>query len=139
MQQIPSAVFGAILALEKSSQATSLKPTHRNLLKLRASQINGCSYCIDLHVTEAIAAGETHRRIHGLTAWRESPFFTPEEKVLLALTEEVTLITGRVSDQVWKDALGLWGEAYLAEVLLALLTINTWNRFAISLEMAPAS
>ena len=127
--RVEPAVFKAMLGLDGSSRTTGLNPVHRYLLQIRASQINGCAYCIDNHVNEAIAAGETHRRLHGLAAWKESSFFTDEEKTLLSLTEEVTLIQVRVSDTVWNKAQNLWNEAYLAQVLLAIITVNAWNEW----------
>jgi AhpD family alkylhydroperoxidase len=123
--------FGAYLA------GTTLQPLHKELIRIRASQINGCSYCIDLHTRDARKLGETEQRLYALTAWRETPFFTEEEKAILALTEEVTLISNRVSDTTYTFALSALGEAYTAEVIMAIIIINAYNRIGVTTGMAP--
>ncbi|HEY4198892.1 MAG TPA: carboxymuconolactone decarboxylase family protein [Mucilaginibacter sp.] len=131
--------YSAILGLEKFIESTSLTNTHKNLIKIRASQINGCAFCIDMHTKEARRAGETEQRIFALNAWRDTPFFTEEEKAILALTEEVTLISNHVKDETYQRAAGLFDEAYLAQVILAIITINAWNRIGITTLLVPAS
>lgn len=129
--------YKVMLAFEKYLNGTSLSEVHKNLIRIRASQINNCSYCMDMHTQEAREAGESERRIYALTAWRETPFFTAEEQAILALTEEVTLITGRVSDVTYANAVSLLGEKYVAEAIFAIITINGWNRIGVATNMAP--
>jgi AhpD family alkylhydroperoxidase len=137
LRRVDPAAYQAMGALETYGKAAGLNPVLRNLLKIRASQINGCAYCVDLHIREALEAGENPRRLHTVVVWKESPFFTEEEKALLALTEEVTLIQGRVSDRTWAEALEFWDEKTLAAILMAIITINAWNRIGVATEMAP--
>lgn len=130
--------YRAILGLEKFIESTPLTRTHKDLIKIRASQINGCAFCIDMHTKEARKAGETEQRIYALNAWRDAPFFTEEEQAILALTEEVTLISNHVKDVTYEVAAALLGESYLAQVILAIITINAWNRIGIATNLVPA-
>ena len=130
--------YGIMFKFEEFLSKTAIPARLINLLKIRASQINKCSFCIELHSSEALAAGESAKRIFALSAWKESPYFSEEEKVVLALTEEVTLISDHgVSDEVYGDALRLFGEQYVAQLILATNTINSWNRIAISTRLMP--
>jgi AhpD family alkylhydroperoxidase len=112
------------------------------LVKLRASIINGCAYCTDMHGSHAVADGEPIRRVLGVAAWQDGPFFTPRERAALALTDAVTLLApgGRagdaVPDTVWEEALAHWSEREVADLVLAIATINVWNRIAVSTQMA---
>src|SRR3984957_16203358 len=108
------------------------------LIKIRASQINGCAFCIDMHTRDARAAGETEQRIYALNAWRDTSYFTPEERAILALTEEVTLIGNHVSDATYQEAARLFDEVYLAQIIMTIVLINCWNRVAITTGMQPA-
>ena len=130
--------YRAILGLEKYIESTGLTTIHKNLIKIRASQINGCAFCIDMHTKEARAAGESEQRIYALNAWRETPFFTEEERAVLAIAEEVTLIQNHVSDWTYNNAINLLGEKYVAQVILAAITINAWNRIGIATNLMPA-
>ena len=130
--------YKAILGLEKFIESTPLTRTHKDLIKIRSSQINGCAFCIDMHTKDARKAGETEQRIYALNAWRETPFFSEEERAILALTEEVTLISQHVKDETYAQAAKVLEETYLAQVILAIITINAWNRIAISSGMEPA-
>ena len=130
--------FKAMLAFDKYLGTTELTTKHRDLIKIRASQLNGCSYCIDIHTKDAREAGESEQRIYALSCWQETPFFTPEERAVLALTEEVTLITHRLSDATYTNALHVLGEKYTAQVIMAVIGINSWNRIGVALNMAPA-
>lgn len=130
--------YKAILGLEMFIESTPLTKVHKDLIKIRASQINGCAFCIDMHTKEARKAGETEQRIYGLNAWRDTPFYTEEERAILALTEEVTLISNHVNDETYKAAEALLGETYLAQVILAIITINAWNRIGITTLLVPA-
>jgi AhpD family alkylhydroperoxidase len=132
---IPNAApeaYQALMNLEKYISTTSLTTTHKELLKIRASQVNGCAFCINMHTADARKYGETEQRIYLLSAWREADVFTEEEKAILALTEEVTLISNHVSDEVYQNAARLFDKKYLAELILAIITINAWNRLAIT-------
>lgn len=105
----------------------------REIIKIRASQINGCAYCIDMHTQEALSLGETDRRIFAISAWKESPLFTDEEKAVLQLTEEVTLISkDGVSDDTYNNVLKIYGERILAQIIMQIIMINSWNRIAVS-------
>ena len=129
--------YKAILGLEKFIESTPLTRTHKDLIKIRSSQINGCAFCIDMHTKDARKAGETEQRIYALNAWRETPFFSEEEKAILALTEEVTLISRHVKDETYAQAAKVLEETYLAQVILAIITINAWNRIGIATNLMP--
>jgi AhpD family alkylhydroperoxidase len=129
--------YRAILGLEKYIESTSLTRTHKDLIKIRSSQINGCAFCIDMHTREARKAGETEQRIYALNAWSGTPFFSEEERAILALTEEVTLISNHVSDETYEQAAKLLEENYLAQVIMAIITINVWNRIGIATNLIP--
>jgi AhpD family alkylhydroperoxidase len=129
--------YKAVLGLEKFIESTPLTRTHKDLIKIRASQINGCAFCIDMHTKEARKAGEIEQRIYVLNAWRDSPFFSEEERAILALTEEVTLISNHVTDETYRQAAKVLDETYLAQVILAIITINVWNRIGIVTNLMP--
>ncbi|MBO9204301.1 MULTISPECIES: carboxymuconolactone decarboxylase family protein [Niastella] len=138
IDQVEPAGYKAILGLEKFIESTPLTKVHKDLIKIRASQINGCAFCIDMHTKEARKAGETEQRIYALNAWRDAPFYTDEEKAILALTEEVTLIShNQVSNATYEQAARLFGEAYLAQIILSIITINVWNRIGITTKLIP--
>ncbi|MGN6400577.1 MAG: carboxymuconolactone decarboxylase family protein [Flavisolibacter sp.] len=130
--------YKAMYALEGYMAATELGKTHKELVKIRASQINGCAYCIDMHTKEALKNGETTQRIFLLDAWRETDLFTDQEKVLLAMTEEITLIHNHgLSDETYKRAEQVFDKNYIAQIIMAVVTINAWNRIAISTRLEP--
>ncbi len=135
--KVDPAAYTAILALEKYLSQSVLERRHKHLIKLRASQINGCSYCVDMHVREALTDGEDARRLHAVVVWRETPFFDDKERAILALTEEVTLIHNRVSDETYDTAARVLGDEYLAATLMAIITINAWTRVGVATEMMP--
>jgi AhpD family alkylhydroperoxidase len=137
IKEIEPAGYKAMLAFEKYLESLPLTAVHKDLIKIRASQINNCSYCIDMHTTDARKAGESEHRIYALTAWRETPFFTADEQNVLALTEEVSLITHRVSDKTYQDAVKILGEKYVAQVIMAAIGINAWNRIGVATNMMP--
>jgi AhpD family alkylhydroperoxidase len=107
------------------------------LVKIRASQINGCAYCIDMHTKDARAAGETEQRIYALNAWRETPFFSERERAALAWTEAVTRIGEGVTDALFAEVSGQFSEKELADLTWAVAAINAWNRIAISFRSVP--
>jgi AhpD family alkylhydroperoxidase len=128
----------AMFRLEHAVRASGLDPKMLELIKTRASQLNGCAYCIDMHTKDARAAGETEQRIYALDAWRETPFYSEKERAALALTEAVTLIReGHVPDAVFEEARGQFSEAEILNLTLAIATINLWNRLAITLRSVP--
>lgn len=135
MQKTAPEAYNALLGLEKYIASTSLKPLHKELIKIRASQINGCAYCIYMHTAEARKLGETEQRIYLISAWRETDFYSEEEKAILALTEEVTLIANHVKDETYANAARFFDEKYLAEIIMMIITINAWNRMAITTGM----
>ncbi|SDM59846.1 carboxymuconolactone decarboxylase family protein [Pedobacter antarcticus] len=137
IDQVEQAGYKAILGLEKFIESTPLTRIHKDLIKIRASQVNGCAFCIDMHTRDARNSGETEQRIYSPNAWRDTPFFTDEERAILALTEEVTLISNHVKDKTYQNVLDLLGECYLAQVILAIITINAWNRIGIATQLMP--
>jgi len=130
-----------MLALESYVQNSSgIDRRLLGLVKIRASQINGCAFCIDMHTKEARAAGETEQRIYALDAWRETPFFTERERAALAWTEAVTLVSqGHVPDEVFQEAKRSFTDEQLANLTLAIVTINGWNRLSIAFRAVPGS
>lgn len=125
--------FEAMFAFEGYVKSTPLTFTHRELIKIRASQINGCAYCIEMHTADARKHGETESRIYALSAWRESPVFSDEERALLALTEEVTLIANKgLSDDTYEEMQKYFDDVTIAQVIMQVISINAWNRIAIS-------
>ncbi|WP_029145618.1 carboxymuconolactone decarboxylase family protein [Microbacterium luticocti] len=131
--------FRAVLGLEKAVHTGPVDDRLITLVKLRASQINGCAYCMNMHAGEARAAGESNRRLDVLRAWREvDDLYSERERAALALTEEVTLIShGGVSDEVWDAASAVFDATEMAQLLTAIATINVWNRLAISTHQQP--
>ena len=131
---IPEAMK-AMLDLAKAAAKGGASKRLLDLINLRASQINGCGYCVDMHARDLKAGGETDERLWGLAAWRESPLFTEAERAALALTEAVTRIADRpdaVSDEVWADARRCYDERELAGILLEIAAINAWNRMNVA-------
>jgi AhpD family alkylhydroperoxidase len=128
----------AMLALEKYIANCGLDHKFVHLLKLRASQINGCAFCIDMHSLDARAAGETEQRLYALDAWRETPFFTDRERAGLAWVEAVTLVSQtHVPDSVYDEARRHFSEQEIVDLTYITATINAWNRIAVSLRAVP--
>ncbi len=128
--------FQAMFGLEKYLGAVDLDPRLKELIKIRASQINGCAYCIQMHTEQARKQGETEQRIYALSAWKESPLFTEKERAVLALTEEVTEIRKvGLSSAAYGKALEALGENGLAQALMQIVAINAWNRMAVATHM----
>ena len=129
--------FHAVLQLEQYVRK-AVDPKVLELVKLRASMLNGCAFCVDMHSQDALANGESSRRLFAVAAWREAPFFTARERAALALTDEVTRLgEAGVTDQTWEEARKVWSEEEIAHLLLAIATINVWNRLAVATRMAP--
>lgn len=128
--------YKAMMGLEKFLASTALNPIHKELIKIRASQINGCAYCINMHTRDARKMGESEQRIYLLNAWRETQLYSEEEQAILAMTEEITLIQNHLSKATYDNARRLFDEEYIAAIIMMITTINAWNRIAISTEMA---
>ena len=125
--------YKAMLGMEQYIRNTNLPKILCELIKIRASQINGCAYCIDMHSREAMQIGETARRIFALSAWKESPLFSEEERAALQLTEEVTLISKNgVNDDTYETAIKFFDEKTVAQIIMQIIIINSWNRIAVS-------
>jgi AhpD family alkylhydroperoxidase len=123
----------AMLGLQSYVNSSSLEHPLLELVKMRASQINGCAYCLDMHSKDARAAGETEQRLYGLDAWREAPYYSDRERAALEWTESLTLIgDGHVPDDVYEAAREHFSETELIDLALAVVTINGWNRLSIA-------
>src|SRR3954453_22428399 len=128
-----SGVMKAMSGLEEPLRNSGLEPALRELVKTRASQINGCAYCIDMHTKDARAQGETEQRLYALSAWRETPFYTDRERAALEWTEQLTLIAEKgVPDELFAGMREHFSEEELIALTLAVVQINGWNRLAIS-------
>jgi AhpD family alkylhydroperoxidase len=126
-------------ALVTLGNEVKLDPRLRELVNLRASILNGCAYCIDVHTKTARRAGESERRLHAIAAWHEAPFFDDRERAALALTDAVTLIADHhVPREVWEEARSQFPAEELAQLVWAITVINAWKRIAITTRMAPA-
>jgi AhpD family alkylhydroperoxidase len=130
---IGSGLGRALLALSRESEQSGLERGLLHLVKIRASQINGCAYCIDMHTKDARLAGETEQRIYALNAWRETPFFTDRERAALEWTEAVTRVADtHVPDEIHARVAAQFEEAELVALTFAVIVINSWNRLAVS-------
>lgn len=130
----------AMLGLEKYVHGSGLEVKLYELVKTRASQINGCAYCLDMHTKDARKAGETEQRLYALPAWRETPFYTDRERAALEWTEALTLIsTNHVSDELYAEVSKHFTEQELVALTMAIVAINGWNRLAISFRTEPGS
>ena len=130
--------YRAMAALNRYVEDCGLEPLLLELVKMRASQINGCAYCLDMHSKDARALGETEQRLYALNAWRETPFYSQRERAALLWTEEVTLISqGHVPDAVYEEVRQHFSERELVDLTLAVITINGWNRLAIGFRSQP--
>ena len=136
------AAYKAMIALDSRVHAGPLPAELTELVKLRASQINGCAYCVDGHSADAAKAGASPARIAAVAAWEEGPFFTPAERAALALTESMTRLSEgspRVPDQVWDRAARHFDQETLAQLVMLIATINAWNRIGVGTRMVPES
>ncbi len=130
----------ALSGLEAYVRASGLEAELLHLIKTRASQLNGCAYCIDMHTKDARAGGETEQRLYALPAWRETPFYTDRERAALAWTEAVTLVSqGPVPDDLYAEVRAHFSEKALVDLTLAIIAINGWNRLSISFHTVPGT
>lgn len=128
----PAGIHG-MLSMSKTIHESGLEPRLLHLIFTRASQLNGCAYCLDMHTKDARSLGETEQRLYGLPAWREAPYYTGRERAALAWTEEITNIQqGHAPDDVYEAAHREFGDADLVKLTLAITQINAWNRIAIA-------
>jgi len=132
--------YRAMHGLEDYVHSTGIEQSLLELVKMRASQINGCAYCLDMHSKDARAEGETEQRLYALSAWHETPFFTDRERAALAWTEALTLVgQTHVPDDVYELARKHFGEKELVDLTIAIIAINGWNRLAVSFRTVPGS
>jgi AhpD family alkylhydroperoxidase len=135
---VASGMGKMMLGLQKEVEESGLEPGLLDLVKMRASQVNGCAYCIDMHWKDARARGENEQRLYGLDAWRESPYYTPRERAALAWTEALTLVhETHAPDDVFQELARHFKEAEIVALTFAVVAINGWNRLSIGLR-APA-
>ena len=133
-------LYRAMLRLDGAVAKTSLDKDLLNLIQLRASQINRCVYCIDLHTTDARAAGESEQRLHAVGAWPEAPYYTERERAGLALTEHISLLSERgVPDELWEQVGEHFTPEERSELVFAATVINAWNRLAVTTRMVPGT
>jgi AhpD family alkylhydroperoxidase len=136
--KVSPAAYQAVAALQSYVDQSGLDPKLRDLVKIRASQINGCAFCIAMHTREARKHGETEERIYLLDAWRETPLYTPKERAALEWTEAVTLLSeGHVPDEVFDRVRKQFSEKELVDLTAATVAINTWNRLSIAFRVPP--
>ncbi|MHA6481407.1 carboxymuconolactone decarboxylase family protein [Paenibacillus sp. strain BS8-2] len=138
LNEVNPTAYAAMLGLEKFLAGSSLDKKLKELVKIRASQINGCAFCLHMHAIDARKLGETEVRIYTLPAWRETSYFSPQERAALALTEAVTLVSANhVPDNVYEEAARHFDQTQISELLMAIVTINAWNRIAITTGLMP--
>jgi AhpD family alkylhydroperoxidase len=137
MATTDAAAYKALLGLEGYLQNISLNKIQKELIKIRTSQINGCAFCLDMHTKDAMKYGETPQRIFLLNAWRDAKeLFTEEEQVILEMTEEITLISQKgLTDDTYYKAKQVFDELTIAQIIMAIITINAWNRIGISTHL----
>lgn len=133
-------VLKRLMPVEHYVHNSGLEESLLELVKMRASQINGCAYCLDMHSKDARAQGETEQRLYALNAWRETPFYSDRERAALAWTEAVTLITeGHVPDEVFETVRQHFSDQEIVNLTLAVTMINTWNRLSIAFRVVPGT
>src|SRR5205085_10739698 len=130
--QVAPQAYQAMLAMENYVRQSGLEHSLLQLVKLRASYMNGCAYCVDMHTKDARAEGETEQRLYAVAVWRETPFFTPRERAALAWTEAVTDIARGVQEDTFEEARRHFTDAELVNLTMAVVTINGWNRLSVS-------
>jgi AhpD family alkylhydroperoxidase len=137
-RNVNPAIIQAMLGLEKQVSKSGLDSRLLDLVRMRASQINACAYCLDMHSKDARAAGETEQRLYGLSAWRETPYYSARERAALEWTEALTIVTeGHVPDDVYERVRQEFSEDELAHLSLAIVAINGWNRLNVAARTVP--
>jgi AhpD family alkylhydroperoxidase len=138
LMHVNPGVFQAMLGLERQVRQAGFDDRLLDLVRMRASQINGCSYCLDMHSKDARANGETEQRLYGLDAWRETPYYTPRERAALEWTEALTLVAEtHVPDDVYERVREQFSEDELVHLSLAIVSINGWNRLNLAARTVP--
>lgn len=139
MGKVQPAAYKAMDALDTYLGTTTIDQRTQELIRIRASQINGCAYCVSYHSADARKAGETEQRLYLISVWREAPnVFTEEEQLIFAITEEITLIHQHgISDALYDKAIATFGEEKTAQIMMVAITINAWNRIGVGLNMHP--
>jgi len=136
IEQSKPEAWKAMYNLSAVLSKTALSPIQKHLITMRTSQINSCAFCINMHSKEALKSGETQQRLFLLSSWKDTELFTDEEKAILALTEEVTLISQQgVSDKTYKQAEKFFSEETIGEIIMLIVLMNSWNRIAISTHL----
>jgi len=136
INELEPAAYQPMFGLESYLSEIDLDPKLKELIKIKASITNKCAFCVQMHTEQARKQGETEQRLFALSVWQESPLFTDTERAVLALTEEVTLVsTAGVSDDTYNNCLALLGEHTLAQCIMQIVTINMWNRIALATKM----
>lgn len=139
LKSLAPRVYKSMLALDAAA-GEGLEPSLKELVRIRASQLNGCVYCIDMHTTDARKGGESEQRLYAIPAWQEAPYYTARERAALAFTDAVTLVSQtHVPDDVYAGAAGEFSEPELAQLIGLIMTINAWNRLAISTRTQPGT
>jgi AhpD family alkylhydroperoxidase len=140
LTSIDPKVIQSLLTVQALADHGGLDKKLLNLMKMRASQINGCGYCLDMHSKEARAAGETEQRLYGLNAWREAPYYSERERAALEWTEAVTLVqVGYVPDSVYEIVKAQFSESEIQSLTLGVAMINVWNRLNVALRTVPGT
>lgn len=140
IQKVAPQAFRAMFGLETYIRNSGLEPALLKLVKLRASQINGCAFCIDMHTKEARADGESEQRLYALSAWRETPFFTDRERAALAWAEAVTLINEtHAPDELYNEVCQRFTEEEIVNLTMAVITSSSWNRIAVAFRTVPGT
>ena len=138
LNEVEPGAYVAMREMEKYLATTGIAPLHKELIKIRASQLNGCAYCINKHSADARKLGETEQRLYLLSAWRESPQFSEEERIILAMTEEITFISREgLTDETYGKAVRQFGLNGTGQLIMAINIINVWNRIGISTRRIP--
>ena len=139
MGEVQPEAYKILFEMNKYVLQSKIDKLQREMIKIRASQINGCAYCVSSHARDARKLGETEQRIYLMSVWREAPnVFTEEEQLILAITEEVTLINQHgLSNELYEKAIQLFGEEKTAQIIVTVITINCWNRIGVALNMHP--
>ena len=138
--EVAPGAFKSMLEMEKYVAGSGIEHSLYELVKTRASQINGCAYCLDMHTKDARKAGETEQRLYALSAWRETPFYTERERAALAWTEAITLISeDEVSDTLYEATRAHFSEKEMVDLTMSIIAINGWNRLAIAFRKLPGS
>lgn len=139
MGKVQPAAYKAMWALDAYVQESSADKLHKELIKIRASQINGCAYCVNYHTADAIKLGADPKKLYLVSVWREAPnVFDEKEQTILAMTEEITLIHQHgLSDELYEKSMNLFGQELTAQLIMIIITINAWNRIGVGLNMQP--